>query len=55
MVFDGHTIAGEVVMPFLTEEYEGFDVNKPMDWQLAEQLVRQNPSLLPTIPGKMKI
>jgi N-acylneuraminate cytidylyltransferase len=55
VVFDGHTIAGEVVMPFLTEEYEGFDVNKPMDWQLAEQLVRQNPSLLPTIPGKMKI
>jgi hypothetical protein len=26
-------------MPFLTEGYEGFDVNSPYDWNLGEHLV----------------
>jgi N-acylneuraminate cytidylyltransferase len=40
VVFEGRTIAGEVIMPFFTEGYEGFDVNRPQDWQLAEELVQ---------------
>jgi N-acylneuraminate cytidylyltransferase len=49
VVFEGRTIAGHVVMPFLTEGYEGFDVNSPYDWQLAETLVKNNTAQLPDI------
>ena len=43
------SIAGEVIMPFFTEGYEGFDVNHPYDWQIAEELVRTNQVCLPDI------
>jgi N-acylneuraminate cytidylyltransferase len=49
VVFEGRTIAGDVVMPFLTEGHEGFDVNRPYDWQLAEDLVRTGQAVLPEI------
>jgi len=49
VVFEGRTIAGNVVMPFLTRGYEGFDVNRPYDWQLAEELVRTGQARLPEI------
>ncbi len=49
VVFEGRTIAGHVVMPFLTEEYEGFDVNSPYDWELAETLVKNNAAQLPVV------
>jgi N-acylneuraminate cytidylyltransferase len=49
VVFEGRTIAGEVIMPFFTEGYEGFDVNRPYDWQLAEELVRTGQAKLPKI------
>ena len=49
VIFEGHTIAGEVLMPFFTEGYEGFDVNHPYDWQLAEELVRTGQAKLPEI------
>jgi CMP-N,N'-diacetyllegionaminic acid synthase len=49
VVFEGHTIAGEVIMPFFTEGFEGFDVNRPYDWQLAEELVRTEQAKLPQI------
>ena len=49
VVFEGRTIAGNVLMPFFTEEYEGFDVNHPYDWQLAEELVRTGKAKLPEI------
>lgn len=49
VVFEGRTIAGEVVMPFLTQGYEGFDVNRPYDWQLAEELVKTGQAKLPEI------
>ena len=40
VVLEGHTIAGEVVMPFFTREFEGFDINQPQDWEVAESLVQ---------------
>jgi len=49
VVFEGRTIAGEVIMPFFTEGYEGFDVNRPYDWQLAEELVKTGQAKLPEI------
>jgi CMP-N,N'-diacetyllegionaminic acid synthase len=49
VVFEEHNIAGEVIMPFFTEGYEGFDVNRPYDWQLAEELVRTGQAKLPEI------
>ena len=49
VVFAGGTIAGNVVMPFLTQGYEGYDVNRPYDWGLAEELVRTGQAKLPEI------
>lgn len=49
VVFEGRTIAGNVVMPFFTHDYEGFDVNRPIDWQIAEELVRIGQAKLPLV------
>ena len=49
VALEGHTIAGNVLMPFFTEGYEGFDVNHPFEWQLAEELVRTGQAKLPRI------
>jgi N-acylneuraminate cytidylyltransferase len=49
VVFEDRTIAGNVVMPFITEAYEGFDVNSPYDWQLAETFVLNGTAQLPQI------
>ncbi|UCE56864.1 MAG: acylneuraminate cytidylyltransferase family protein [Desulfobacterales bacterium] len=49
VVFEGRSIAGNVLMPFLTRDYEGFDVNNPYDWELAEHLVRNGQARLPSV------
>ena len=49
VVFEDRTIAGNVVMPFLTTDYEGFDVNNEYDWQLAEHTVRKGDAGLPNV------
>ncbi len=43
------TIAGVNILPFLTEGFEGFDVNHPYDWQLAELLVARGEAVLPEV------
>ena len=50
VVFEGRTIAGNVLMPFFTEDYEGFDVNSAYDWNLAEHLIDSGQAGLPSIP-----
>jgi CMP-N,N'-diacetyllegionaminic acid synthase len=50
VVLQERTIAGNVLMPFLTEGYEGFDVNNPYDWDLAERLVSNGNVQLPFVP-----
>ena len=50
VVRDTHTIAGVNVVPFLTEGYEGFDVNQPYDWRFADELVRLGQAVLPAVP-----
>ncbi|MDO8753452.1 MAG: acylneuraminate cytidylyltransferase family protein [Anaerolineales bacterium] len=52
VVFDQHTIAGNVIMPFLTQGYEGFDVNHPYDWELAEKLVASGEAILPKVDNE---
>jgi CMP-N,N'-diacetyllegionaminic acid synthase len=50
VVTDGRTIAGDVLMPFFTEGDEGLDVNQPLDWRVAEELVRSGEAHLPPVP-----
>jgi len=49
VVFERRTIAGDVLMPFLTEGYEGFDINDPMDWMIAERLIADGSVKLPQV------
>ncbi|RPJ10366.1 MAG: acylneuraminate cytidylyltransferase family protein [Deltaproteobacteria bacterium] len=49
VVFEGRTISGHALMPFHTQDAEGFDVNSPYDWDLAEHLVKQKAAKLCTI------
>ena len=49
VVFETRTIAGNVLMPFLTRDEEGFDVNQPYDWALAEQMVATGAARLPSV------
>lgn len=49
VIFEEKTIAGNTVMPFLTTDYEGFDVNHPYDWRLAEELINTGQVKLPDI------
>jgi len=50
VVFEEKTIAGNVLMPFFTKNFEGFDVNSNYDWNLAEHLVKTGKAKLPAIP-----
>jgi N-acylneuraminate cytidylyltransferase len=44
------TIAGTSIVPFLTEQFEGFDLNHPYDRQVAELLVAGGDASLPPVP-----
>ena len=50
VVFEGRTIAGAVLIPFVTEGYEGFDINSEKDWWHAEYLLSRRDVALPTVP-----
>ncbi len=50
VVFEGRTIAGNVLVPFLTEGYEGFDINDPHDWLVAERLIADGEVEPPPVP-----
>lgn len=49
VVREGRTIAGHTLVPFLTDEREGFDINDQWDWRLAEQMVAQEGWMLPAV------
>ena len=49
VVFESRTIAGNVLMPFFTKDYEGFGVNSAYDWNLAEHLIDSGQAGLPSI------
>jgi CMP-N,N'-diacetyllegionaminic acid synthase len=48
-VLGKRTIAGELLMPFITEGYEGFDINDPHDWMIAERLLADGAVNLPPV------
>jgi len=49
VVTEGGTREGRVVAPFLTEGYEGFNVDDEEDWERAERLVASCEAALPAI------
>jgi CMP-N,N'-diacetyllegionaminic acid synthase len=49
VVLEGRTIAGSSIMPFFTNEAEGFDINNQYDWDLAEAIVAQGKFTLPEV------
>lgn len=50
VVFERRTIAGDVLVPFVTEGHEGFDINDPYDWMVAERLIADGAATLPPVP-----
>ncbi len=55
VVFERRTIAGDVIVPFVTEGYEGFDINDQNDWMIAERLLADGLVTLPEINQKIEI
>jgi CMP-N,N'-diacetyllegionaminic acid synthase len=49
VVRERRTIAGDVLVPFLTEGYEGFDINDASDWMVAERLLADGTTVLPAL------
>jgi CMP-N-acetylneuraminic acid synthetase len=49
VVRERRTIAGDVLVPFLTEGYEGFDINDAFDWMVAERLLAEGTVALPKV------
>ena len=50
VVRERRSIAGDVLVPFLTEAYEGFDINDSYDWMVAERLIADGLVQLPQLP-----
>jgi len=48
-VDDQGSIAGERVAPFLTEGAEGFSIDYPDDWRLAEEMLASGDAKLPAV------
>lgn len=44
-----NSIAGEAVIPFISQGMEGFDINEPDDWWMAERLIATNQATLPFV------
>lgn len=44
-----NSIAGEAIIPFISQGLEGFDINDLEDWWLAERLLAKQEAILPNI------
>lgn len=49
VALEGRTIAGEALIPFVSVGFEGFDINQPEDWWLAEHLLVSKQAQLPPV------
>ncbi len=47
VIAETYTISGNSIVPFFTEEFEGFDLNTLFDWEFAEYLVSTGKVRLP--------
>ena len=48
-VTERNSIAGETIVPFISQGMEGFDINDPEDWILAEHYIENRQVTLPAI------
>ena len=48
-VLEDSSISGERIVPFFTEDHEGFDLNDEHDWARAERLVASGEATLPEV------
>ena len=53
-VRDNDSIAGERVAPFFPEGAEGFSLDYPEDWRVAEEMVADGRAALPAIPARTR-
>jgi CMP-N,N'-diacetyllegionaminic acid synthase len=44
-----NSIAGEAIIPFISQGLEGFDINQPEDWLLAEHYLAKGEARLPAV------
>ena len=51
-MYNFKNISGEKIIPFFTENDEGFDVNVKEDWELAKILINNGDASLPKINQK---
>lgn len=49
IALENNTISGETLIPFISLGLEGFDINLPEDWVLAEYYINENLATLPVI------
>lgn len=49
IALEQNTIAGEAIIPFISQGLEGFDINEPEDWLLAEHHLTNGKVRLPVI------
>jgi N-acylneuraminate cytidylyltransferase len=55
VVVEQRSIAGDVIVPFVTEGHEGFDINAPEDWMIAERLLADGVVTLPAVKQEPSI
>lgn len=51
-VMEMRSISGDIIVPFVSEGNEGFDINTEFDWIIAEHLVKKDDTILPSPPKK---
>lgn len=49
VALEQNSIAGEAVIPFISQGLEGFDINEPADWLLAEHYLASGEARLPVV------
>ena len=49
VALDQNSIAGEAIIPFVSQGMEGFDINEPEDWWMAERLLATEAAKLPEV------
>ncbi|OLT61698.1 acylneuraminate cytidylyltransferase [Moorena bouillonii PNG] len=52
VVLKEYTIAGKVIMPFITHDHEGLDINDLKDWWYLDYLIAQGEAHLPVVSQK---
>ncbi len=49
VALEQNSIAGTAIIPFISQGLEGFDINEPEDWLLAEHYIAKGEARLPLI------